>query len=352
MKRLLLFCFLPVLLLLAGCRQDPLPGEDNPAIEVIEGETMGTYYRVSLLGEAPAGLQASLDSLLVAFNLEVSTYIDSSRISRFNQAAEGLELTEADSHFIANYELAMQIARQSAGAFEPTVMPLVNYWGFGYTPKKPVTDIDSIAIDSLLELVGYEKVELQQQPDGSRFLAKAVPGVQLDFSALAKGYGVDLLARFLSRKGYKNYLVDIGGELAASGDKGNGRPWTVGINVPLEDAEYGAVERAFPLRNRAVATSGNYRNFHEVDGRKYGHTINPKTGFPERTVLLSASIFAPDCATADAFATTCMVLGAEKGMELIESIDHLDAYFIISTSDGGMRSVYTEGLRPLIEVKE
>lgn len=301
---------------------------------------MGTYYRVSYVGPDRPGLAAGIDSLLLAFNREVNTYDSTSFISRFNQSDTGL-VARAVPDFLANYQLAESISRATGGAFDPTVMPLVNYWGFGYTEKRPVTQVDSQRINSIMNYVGLQNLTLSQEG----YLRKLDPRVMLDFSAIAKGYGVDLVGQHLESQGIHRYLVDIGGELLARGQKEEGNPWRVGINVPETDAALDAIQTTVALIDRAIATSGNYRNYYDVEGEKYGHSINPFTGFPEKNNLLSASIFAPDCATADAYATACMILGAERGFELIEATPELEAYFIIGRPDGSLAVRFTPSLR-------
>lgn len=328
---------------LTGCVPDSGPPAGELTYVALEGETMGTYYRVQYADPEGRDYQASVDSLLRAFNLQVSTYIDSSTISRFNRAAEVFPLSPADSHFLANYEAASVIYRQSKGAFDPTVMPLVNYWGFGYTEKKPVTAVDSLRIDSLMQFVGMDKITLEREGASVR-LRKALPGVQLDFSAIAKGSGVDLVGRLLEARGIRHYLVDIGGELVARGRSPRGDAWKVGINVPREDAGFSELQTAMPLTDQAVATSGNYRNFYEVNGVKYSHTINPRTGFPERNRLLSASIVAGDCMRADAYATASMVMGIEEAFDFIAALPDVEGYFIYSDAAGLMQVRHTEGL--------
>ncbi|PSR10256.1 MAG: hypothetical protein DA408_11835 [Bacteroidetes bacterium] len=330
---------------------------DATAIQVLEGETMGTYYRISLRGAAPLTLQAGVDSLLVALNQEVSTYIPSSLISRFNHGdlpAIDAETLQSARHFLANLELSLRIAQQTGNAFNPTIMPLVNYWGFGYTPKRPVTAVDSSAVDSLMTFVGMDKIDYDPvlvSPSAIQ-LDKQFPGTQLDFSAIAKGYGVDLVASYLRRRGIQNYLVDIGGEVVASGDKGSPeQPWHVGIAMPREDAALTDYQVAIPLRDVAIATSGNYRNFYEANGQKYSHTINPFTGYPERSNLLSASILAPDCATADGYATACMVVGLEAAYALIDSLPNLEGYFIFNDDAGKMQTRMTAGFAELLQKK-
>jgi FAD:protein FMN transferase len=324
----------------------------------LEGQTMGTYYRVTYGDAQQRDFQGSIDSLLQAINLEVSTYIPEATISRFNQAEVSFDLRTdprsgeagayANRHFLPNFLKAKEVYAQTEGYFDPTVMPLVNYWGFGYTPKKPVEQADSAKVQELLLLVGFGQVELLVQGEDT-LLQKARPGVQLDFSAIAKGYGVDEVGRFLAAQGIENFLVDIGGEALSRGRSPRGDAWRIGINRPQEDAAVDEIQVAVPLDNRAIATSGNYRNFYEVDGLKYSHTINPKTGFPERNTLLSASVFAPDCMTADAFATAFMTMGLERAFALANQLPDIEAYFIYGLPDGGMATRYTPALAPLFE---
>ncbi|MEM9931645.1 MAG: FAD:protein FMN transferase [Bacteroidota bacterium] len=333
-----------ILLFLAACQQD-----DTPQLTIIQGETMGTYYRVTYLGVPNESLQASIDSLLVVLNDEVSTYIPTSLISRFSHGdlmAIDTETFQTSTHFKANYLRSLEIAEATAHYFNPTVMPLVNYWGFGYTPKRAVTDVDSVAIDSLMQFVGMEKVEYYPDiiaPSAVQIM-KRQQGTQLDFSAIAKGYGVDLIAAFLEGQGIANYLVDIGGESVARGDKGGAdKPWVLAINTPRADAAITDYEVAVALRDAALATSGNYRNFHEVEGGKYGHTINPFTGYPELSRLLSASILAPDCTTADAYATASMVAGLEAAYTMVDTTANLEGLFIFGTEDGTLQMKMTPG---------
>ena len=323
----------------------------------LQGETMGTYYKINYLVSTEEVEKAEIDQLLIDINNEVSTYIDTSTISKFNKANATLELEgsnlyssidkQISGHFMANYMAAKEIFQQSNGFFDPTVMPLVNYWGFGYTEKRPVEAVDSTRIDSLLNFVGFDKVKLiSAEP---YILEKTSPGVQLDFSALAKGYAVDILGKLLESYDVEHYLVDIGGELRAKGINNRGTAWTVGINEPKEDASDSDYQIALPLENRSIATSGNYRNFYEVNGQKFSHTINPSTGFPERNTLLSASVFAEDCMVADAFATAFMTMGLERATALANALNEIEAYFIYSQPDGSMGVKYTPGVEALLK---
>lgn len=312
------------------------------AYQTMEGETMGTYYRVTCDCDNPDLLKLSLDSMLVAINAEVSTYIPDALISRFNQSESGLEIPYSALHFRENFLLAESIYRETEGNFDPTVMPLVNYWGFGYTEKRAVTAVDSNKITSLMTAVGFEKAIRYEESLSN--ISKSVPGVQLDFSACAKGYAVDLIGKLMQNRGIDNYFVDIGGEVRARGISPRGDAWNVGIQTPREDAAMGEIQLIVPLNDISVATSGNYRNFYEVEGRKYSHTINPFTGFPERSTLLSASVFHESCAIADAFATAFMVMGAEKAYAFASGRTDMDAYFIIAGADGVLEEKYTSGL--------
>lgn len=327
------------LMLMAACRSDVTEQE----LSIIEGATMGTYYRVSYWDAEQSIEQAGIDTLLRAINQEVSTYIENSTISHFNRADSGILLGDVP-HFRANLEIARQVYQQTKGAYDPTVMPLVNYWGFGYVSTRPATKVDSMKIDSLLQLVGMDKVRLSGDS-----LLKDRPGVQLDFSGCAKGYAVDVIAEWLSQQGIQSYLVDIGGETRAEGEKPGGKPWRVGINIPDEQAQVNDILTAFDLQDLAVATSGNYRNWYELNGVIYSHTINPFTGYPERTDLLSASVFTSRCAVADAYATAFMVMGKQRAYTLAEALPDIDIYLVVSQPDGSMSTEYTAGLNTLFD---
>lgn len=333
---------------LYSCQSEPKQQPGNYI--VVEGNTMGTYYRVTYADSAGRDFSAEVDALLKQINLEISTYIDSSTISRFNQAEYMIDLgidlesgATANRHFWACWWKGLEMYQKSGGAFDPTIMPLVNYWGFGYTEKRAVTQADTAVIDSLLRFVGLNKVIMKKGP--LTILQKSIPGIQLDFSALGQGYGVDAIAELLEGYDIRHYLVDIGGEQRAKGNSPRGDAWRIGISVPKEGAAKEEIITSFPLENRSVNTSGNYRNYYDVEGAKYGHTISPFTGFPQKSRLLSATIFAQDCLTADVWATSCMVLGPEKAMELIRQQPQLDALFILGTEDGGMELEYTPGLK-------
>ncbi len=360
----------------------------------ISGPTMGTSYHITYSDSLGRNLKPLVDSLLHEINLSVSTYIDSSLISRFNQSDEGLDLArepeELLRHFLINYFVAEKVYGWSAGYFDPTVMPLVNYWGFGYRPKGKREKVDSALVDSLRNLVGMQQLFLD-----STFLKKKKPGMQLDFSAVAKGYAVDAVGDLLTSLGLCNWLVEIGGELTVSGHNPKGKTWKVGINTPEEDApptdftlrlrpdsscgylwanffnaNSGAYlpKGSFRLRStsvlslpkdsfrlrpasglRGVATSGNYRNFYEEDGEKFVHTIDPHTGYTRRSTLLSASVLAPSCAEADALATACMAMGdKDKALKMVEMLENVEACLIFVGPSGKREMVLSSGMRPYL----
>ena len=316
----------------------------------LKGETMGTYYSIKYAHGKQLNFKKSIDSLLAQINMEMSTYIPDSYISRFNQSVGGLPLSldnNALQHFESNYEASLKVYQLSGGAFDPTVMPLVNYWGFGYTPKQELTQIDTVSIDSLRQLVGLEKTILKVLND-QKILLKSKAGVQLDFSAIAKGYAVDAIGRFLSTKKVTNYLVDIGGEIRTAGLNAKNENWVLGINTPKEDAKRTDIQKYILLSDASMASSGNYRNFYKENGRIISHTINPKTGFPERTNLLAVSVITQECMYADAIATACMVLGLEAGRKFIDSQADLEACFFYVGESGNIEESFTNGFKKYI----
>lgn len=335
-----IFLLLLLLLPFGGCQNEIASTTTRTNnYQKVAGETMGTTYHVTYLDSLNRDFKSDFDRLLVALNREVNTYDSTSVISQFNRAGAGEFAVGEAKDFVANFWAARTIHQATAGAFDPTVAPLVNYWGFGYTPKRKVTAVDSSKITKIMEAVGMDKVVLNAD---NTLLTKKTPNVKLDFGAIAKGYGVDMLGKFLEKNQVRNYLVEIGGEVRARGKNDRGEWWQLGINVPQEGAAVNEFQTVVGLENQALATSGNYRQFYEVDGKKYSHTISPFTGFPERNTLLSASVFAPDCTTADAYATAFMVLGVEEALALANQLDNVDAYLIAGTADGVMKVIKSE----------
>lgn len=327
-------------------------GSSSKEYVSLRGETMGTYYLVRYAGPEKESLQWGIDSLLKVINLEVSTYIPHSTISRFNQSASPFSLaynpikktTDAayeNLHFKSNLKKSRDIYKEMDGYYDPTVMPLVNYWGFGYTEKRKVTQVDSVQIDSLLALVGFDKITWKEEGND---LEKAADAVQLDFSSCAKGYGVDQVADWLAQKGIGDYMVEIGGEVVVKGKNPKGKSWSIAVSLPRAGAGMQEFQTILELKDMAVATSGNYRIFYEVEGEKYAHIISPFTGFTEKSNLLSVSVLADDCQTADAYATAFMVMGLEKSIAFARKKPTIEAYFIFSKPDGSMAVSYTDGI--------
>lgn len=298
---------------------------------------MGTYYRITYIGAAIPELQAQIDSVFIAYNLELSAWQADSKLNEFNASATGIDLA-ATLHWLPNLEIAQRINRETNGAYDPTVAPLMRFWGFGTAEERSSADYDPAEVDALLQRVGMDRISLE-----GTFLKKE-PGTELDLNASAKGYGVDLVSRLLTDAGRPNHLIDIGGEFRAGGTK-YGRDWRVAIRLPDEDRAKVASAGTLPLANgRAIATSGNYLDYYEVDGKTFSHTVNPKTGLTERNRLLSASVLAPDCATADAYATACMVVGPENALALIEGKPELEGYFLVRGESGDLEVMKSAGL--------
>lgn len=341
--RILQIAFLSLVLLGSACKEPGQSAKNKKTL--VQGETMGTYYRVTYLDSRD--LNPQIKQVLKDINDQLSTYIPTSSISRINASGEPFKNEKSNlNHFIPVFEAAKNIHQTTTGSFDPTVMPLVNYWGFGYTEKK-IREANKQEIEALLQLIGFDDFNLTIN-DQSVTITKTKPKAQLDFSAIAKGYGVDQIAVLLEGNGIQNYLVDIGGEVRAKGKNNRNAWWTVGINTPKPEAKVTDLQQIIALQNKSIASSGNYRIFYEKDGKKYGHTINPKTGMPELNQLLSASIIAKDCMTADAYATASMVMGLERAYEMVETNPNLEGYFIYGTQDGSLDIKYTEAIKPLL----
>ena len=284
----------------------------------IEGGALGTYYAITYKGKENPLLQQGIDSILNEINNTFSIFNPSSVISKINDNQDVI----LNEDFIEVFKIAQQISQETDGAFEMTIGPLVNLWGFGKEERN--TAISQDMIDSILTLVGYQKIHL----DGTKII-KDNPDIQLNFNALAKGYAVDKVAEYMVAKGYKDCVVDIGGEIVAKGQKYHDQEWNIGVQTPTRsrDGEMRA-EETFHLCNRAVATSGNYRNYIEENGQRYTHIIDPKTGRPEKSMLLSVSVIADQCIIADAYATAFMVLGKEKTKSFLAKHPELTCIFI------------------------
>ncbi len=320
-----------LLVVLAACTPRPEP------VKVV-GNAQGTYYSITYFDQQNRNFNRAFDSLLDAFDQSVSLWVPQSVLSRINNNDTAVI---ADKWFIDNFNLSQQVAKATDGAFDCTVEPLVSAWGFGFDES---SQVDSVMVDSLMQFVGYKKVKLE---DGK--IIKTDSRLKIDFNAIAQGYSVDVIATFLEGKGIKNYLIDVGGEVKAKGEKPEGLPWRVGIEKPAEHKEDDRVLKAvIGLHNKSVATSGSYRKYYEKDGLRYSHTIDPVTGFPVMHTLLSVSVVMDNTALADAYATSFMVMGFEKAKQYVEADSTMEAFFIYSDSTGKNKTYGTKGFNKLI----
>ena len=314
MKHKAFYSLFVSLLILAGC-------STRPAYQMNEGQVFGTYYAITY--SSSADLQPKIEAMLQEFDNSLSVYNENSVISKINRNEE----VTTDDYFNEMYAEAMQVSEWSQGAFDITVMPLVNAWGFGWTEKEKVTEA---AIDSLMQIIGYTGVWLRDNK-----VTKRDPRMMLDASALAKGYGCDKVAELLANEGCANYLVEIGGEIVAKGVNPKGLPWRVGIEKPIDDpaGRQQVFQDVIETKGICMATSGNYRNYYYEDGERRSHTIDPTTGYPVHHNLLSATVSAKSCMRADALATACMVMGTERALRLINQIPDAACYLIVADGD-------------------
>ena len=304
----------------------------------IEGEIFGTFYHIIYDDPQQRDLQPELLEVLGAFNHSLSTYDPNSTISKINQSQDSAML---DDYMKEVYVNAQLISENSNGAFDMTVAPLVNYWGFGFDARDVQQKKYAAAqIDSIKTFVGFSKTKIK-----GNTIIKDDPRIQLDASAIAKGYGVDVAASFLASKGCKNYMVEIGGEVVTLGKNPKGLDWRIGINKPIDSpvAIDNSLQAKVSLSGKAMASSGNYRQFYMLDGKKYSHTINPITGYPVSHNLLASSVIADRCLTADGYATACMVLGVEKSLEMAKRTPEIEAYLIYEDENKEIKTVYSDG---------
>lgn len=315
---------------------------------------MGTSYNISCSSKASPNLQVEIKQLLEDINMSVSTYIPESSISIINQDDQAVStytdsqdsilvyVIPIDSHFIKNFSISKKYHDNSRGFFDPSIMPLVNYWGFGYTEKKAVKDIDSSEVEKLVSVTDYTKWTLSVVDDSMSI--RKPKGAQLDFSAVAKGYAVDCIAEMLDRKGIADYMVEIGGELRTKGVNSKSKTWVIGLSKPEIDAPLNAFSATIELDNKALASSGNYRNYYTVDGKSYGHEINPNTGYPEINRLLGVSAVSSQCAVSDAMATAFMVMGLERSIEWLEQQSEIKAVLFYQDDSLGIKQYISPDL--------
>lgn len=281
------------------------------------GTTQGSYYSIIYFDEQNRNFSSDFDSIFKEIENTLSLWDENSMIRKVNRN-EDVELNQI---FIDNFNYAMEAAELTDGLFDPTVGPLVSAWGFHY---KEGMEMTPAIVDSLRQLVDYRKVKIE---DGR--VVKANPNMTLDFNAVAQGYTTDMIGEFLLSNNVNNFLVDVGGEIMARGSKPNDEPWKVGIEKPAatKDSER-IVQEIVELNNQSIVTSGNYRKYVEKNGKRYSHSLNPKTGYPSENNLLSATVICDNTAWADCLASICMVVGMENAMEILETQENVKAYFI------------------------
>ena len=325
------------IILLTSCRH-----RKEPVLIKIGGATQGTYYAITYYHDDSTNLQPAIDSLFHRFDSTASAYKPNSIISRMNNNDPSVK---ADEMFSAIFQKAMEVSEKTEGAFDITVAPLVSAWGFDLGNR---VTMNQHIVDSLMPLVGYHKVML----DNGK-LIKTDPRIRIDYNAIALGYAVDVVAAFLDSRSIQSYLIDIGGEVLARRTKPGGEKWNVAIEMPTKNAgDERKIEAVVLLQDMAISTSGSYHKFYEENGIHYSHTIDPSTGYPVKHTLLSVSVLAKDCMTADAYATAFMVMGVEKGKEYLKKHPKLEVYFIYSNPDGSMQTYYTKGFSKLLRKDE
>lgn len=329
--------------------------------KIYVGEAQGTTYQITIFTDQNKNYSEDIDSILKDIDQSLSIYINGSTISNVNDTNTVIQV---DNYFLQVFNTSKHIYDATDGAFDPTVLPLVKSWGFG--PNK-TPYIDTNKIDSLLELVNYDGITFEfdakdfpesslKRCDSIKFKPKGIikkqnSYMQLDFNAIAQGFTVDVISDHFKREGINNYLIELGGEVIANGAKPNNVSWKVGIDKPLENSQTRELQVTIDLNNKALATSGNYRQYYIKDGIKYAHTINPKTGFPVKHSLLSATVIANTCSEADAYATAFMVMGLKSSIKFLNSIEgeKLDAYFIYADDEGNWNTHVTSGISNLIK---
>lgn len=308
----------------------------------VEGNTMGTTYHITYFDDQNRNFKNEIDSLLRMVNKSINNYDSTSEVSRFNRNKRGVKVDLP--YLLPPLKISRKAFEATDGAFDPTVMPLVNVWGFG--PAKRIK-ADSAMIDSIKTFIGFEKVNLTADS-----ITKTDPRVQLDFGGIGQGYGADVITEFLRSMGIKNMLVEVGGEgMAVGTNLKSGKAWEIGILHPNSTYENQFFKAYIALSGRSFTTSGNYFNYHIVDGIKYSHTIDPETGYPSRKAILSASVFAPDATTADVWGTALMAMGHEKAISIINQYPEIEIFLMYSGEDGKIKTFVTPGIEPLLRIE-
>lgn len=315
-----------ILILVWGCKSQ------DESYWHISGPAMGTRYNITCSNGAPEIIQKEIELLLEEFNLSLSTYIAESNISGFNRADSIFSIAlKEDPYFLPVLEMSRDLFYKTKRAFDPTILPLLEYYGFGSIKDQNGKKLNA-SLDSIMQLIGFDKINWQIKDD-TLIIHKERPGIRLNFNSIAKGFGVDLVAKQLEKNSVKSYLVEIGGEVITKGRSHRKSKWRLGINTPTPDATVQDYLLTIDITKAAMATSGNYRDFYTKNGIKYVHITDPRNGMNKESSLASATIVAADCATSDALATACIVLGLDESMRLIDGLDGIEACFIELAGD-------------------
>ena len=322
MRYLLIF-----LICLASCSIDE--SSKKSVLVTNKGNTQGTYYYIKYLSVNGQSFQTDIDSILNEIDLSLSIYNNNSLISNINSG----DSVNTDFLFNTVFDVSKEINEKTNGAFDPSISPLVNYWGFyNYTGVKEIL-VDSTEINNILKNIGFGKIKIKNN------LVQLPTNMSLDFNSIAQGYTVDLIGSYLRKVGVNDFLINVGGENLASGKNQEGDIWKIGIEKPTNkiNDDYKLI---LSLNNKAIATSGNYRKFHKINGKKYSHVIDPLTGYPAYNRLLSVSVIHDDCMIADAYATAFMVMGVKKTKDFIKKNKELQVFLIYSSKESEELETY------------
>lgn len=324
---LVIFC----LFLLMSCGND-----HSSSYRKIAGFTQGTTYHITYQDKANKDITASIDSILKEFDFIFSTYNPNSIVSKINKNDTTIRLND---QFMDVYNKSLEVYHETKGAFDLTVGPLVNAWGFGTGEK---VKMDSARVDSLLQYVGMNKIKVEGQK-----MIKELPGIRIDLNSIAQGYSVDVIYHYIEKSGIENFMVEIGGEVRTKGKNPQGEIWKIGVDKPVEGNNVAGedLQTIILIDNKAITTSGNYRKYFEEDGVKYTHIIDPKTGYPYKNSLLSVTLIADDALTADGYDTGLMVMGLEGAREFLKRHPEIQAYMIYSDENGKFQVEYTPGIQ-------
>ena len=319
---------------------------------VICGETQGTTYNI-IISEAHSTVnKESLDSIFLHFDNVLSTYNNSSVISILNKSIDPIIVDDNSGYFRECFSKSQLIFNQTNGYFDPSVFPLVKGWGFMNGIPSPLTQYE---VDSILLYVDFTVGNLYDITfkNSNIYFQKNNPNYMMDFNSIAQGFSVDIIDRFLSSKGYLNYYIEVGGEIIVRGKNREGFNWRIGIDVPKENLEERSIENILHISDKAIATSGNYRNFYIKNGEKYVHSLNPKTGFPVNNTLLSVTVVAESCSLADGYATAFMVMGREETIDFIRKNSNLniDVYMLYEDEAGNIKRSMSDGFLKYILYK-